>query len=75
MNMKIGFGILFGVPTMLLAFIYYSLGIHNYWQLFLFLSMVLIIYTPGMLLLHLVYVYHVKNKVQREFGDLYMGKE
>lgn len=74
MNMKIGFGILFGIPTILLTFIYCSLGINNYWQLFLFLSMILIVYTPAMLLLYLAYVYHVKNKVQREFGDLYVGK-
>jgi hypothetical protein len=71
MNVMICFGILFGVPTILLAFMSCNLDIHNYWQLFLFLSMILIMYMPGMLLLHLAYVYHVKNKVQREFGDLY----
>ena len=69
MNMKIGFGILFGIPTILLAFIYYSLGINNHWQLFLFLFMVLIAYMPGMFLLHLAYLYHVKNKVKREYRD------
>lgn len=70
MNIKICLGILFGIPTILLIFIYYFIGINNHWQLFLFLFMALIAYTPGMLLLHLAYVYHVKNKVQREFGDL-----
>jgi len=75
MNMKIGFDILFRVPTVLLAFIYCYLGTSNYWQLFLFLSMILIMYLPGMLLLHLVYTYHIKYRVQREFGDFGMNKE
>ncbi len=75
MKIKMGLAILFGIPTILLTFMYYFIGIHNYWQLFLFLFMTLITYTPGMLLLHLAYVYHVENKVQREFGDLYISKE
>jgi hypothetical protein len=28
-----------------------------------------------MLLLHLVYTYHIKYRVQREFGDFGMNKE
>jgi hypothetical protein len=75
MNIKIFFGILFGVPTILLAFVYYYLGVNNYWQLFLFSSMVLIAYLPGMLLLHLVYMCNIGNSVQSELGDFCVNKE
>ncbi len=75
MNMKIGFSILFGVPTILLAFIYLSLGANNYWQIFLFSSMVLIAYLPGMLLLHLVYMYNVRNRIHEELEVFGMIKE
>jgi hypothetical protein len=75
MNMKICFGILFGVPTILLAFIYYYLGVSNYWQLFLFSSMVLIAYMPGMLILHLVYTCHMRNKIHNELGSFDINKE
>ena len=75
MNMKIGFSILFGVPTILLAFIYFLLGVNNYWQLFLFSSMVLIVYMPGMLLLHLVYTRHIRNRVHKELGYFDIIKE
>lgn len=66
MNMKISFSILFGVPTILLAFVYCYLGVNNYWQLFLFSSMILIAYIPGILLLHFVYIYSVRDKVHKE---------
>lgn len=73
MNMKLGFSILFGIPTILLAFIYYSLGINNYWQLFVFSFMVMIAYMPGMLILHFVYTYQIRNKVHKELG--FVGNE
>jgi hypothetical protein len=75
MDMKIGFSILFGLPTILLAFIYYYLGVDNYWQLFLFSSMVLIAYLPGILLLHLVYTCHMRNKINNNIGDFGISKE
>lgn len=67
MNIIVALSILFGVPTIVLAFIYYSVGINNYWQLFVFFFMVMTLYMPGMLLLHLVHMYHVKNELKREF--------
>jgi hypothetical protein len=76
-NMKMGLAILFGIPAILLAIIYYSLGnnnywhldINNYWHLFLFWYMAMIMYIPGMLLLHFAYIHHVRNKIKREFED------
>ena len=70
MNIKTGFGILFGLPTILLVFIYCYLGVNNYWQLFLFSTMILVAYMPGMLLMHLVYTCRMRNKVHRELGSL-----
>lgn len=75
MNMKTGFGILFGLPTILLVFIYGYLGVNNYWQLFLFSTMILIAYMPGMLLMHLVYTCRMKNKVHNEFGVIGIREE
>jgi hypothetical protein len=70
MNIKTGFGILFGLPTILLVFIYGYFGVNNYWQLFLFSTMILIAYIPGMLLMHFVYTCRMRNKVHGELGSL-----
>lgn len=60
MNPKIFFGLLFGLPTVLLAYMYYDLGINNLWQLFLFCWAVAMGYMPGII----AYTYYIRNRVR-----------
>lgn len=66
MNPKIFFSLLFGFPTIILAYVYYDLGISNLWQLFLFCWAVIMAYMPGMIM---VYTLYVRNNVQRALTD------
>lgn len=61
MNPKLFFGLLFGVPTILLAYIYYDFGISDLWQLFLFSWAVAMGYMPGII----VYTYYIRNRLQK----------
>lgn len=69
MNKKMALSILFGVPTVLLAYVYYSLGINNYWQLFLFSCMVILGYMPGMLIMRVLQTNFVRNAIQKSLSD------
>lgn len=60
MNPKIFFGLIFGMPTLILWYIYYNLGIHNLWQLFLFCWMVIMLYIPGIV----TGTYYIRNRIR-----------
>ncbi len=65
MNAKTFFGLIFGVPTVVLIFIYYELRINNklnnLWQLFLFCWMVITGYMPGIM----IYTYYLEDKIHK----------
>lgn len=65
MNPKLFFGLLFGFPTVLLACLYYSLGINNLWQLFIFGCAAILGYMPGIIMLHMFY----RNRIQKTLVD------
>lgn len=66
MNPKIFFGLLFGFPTIFMAYIYYDLGINNMWQLFLFSWGVIFGYMPGIITL---YSFRIRDDTQKILGD------
>ncbi len=69
MNVKISLAILFVIPTIILAFIYYYFGINNYLQLFLFLCMAIICYAPGALMLRIVQLRWSRDKIRDDLDD------
>lgn len=62
MNPKIFFGLLFGLPTILMVYIYHDLGINNMWQLFLFGLGVIFGYMPGVIM---IYMFQFRNSAQK----------
>lgn len=69
MNKKLALIILFGFPTVILMWIYHSLGINNYWQLFLFSFIAIIGYAPGISVVCMLETEWIRNKVQKDLGD------
>ena len=67
MNPKIFFGLMFGLPTVLLAFIYHEVKIDNIWRLFIFCWGVAMGYMPGFML----YSYYLKDKVRKSVEGIY----
>lgn len=70
MNPKLGIGILFAIPTILITYIYYAFGINNIWQLFMFAWMVAVGYMPGIMCY--IYIYQIpwiKKMVQKNLQD------
>lgn len=65
MNPKIFFGLMFGVPTVLLTLTYYAVGINNIWQLFLFGWAAVLGYMPGIIL----YTYYIRTRIQKTLID------
>jgi len=65
MNPKVFFGLMFGVPTVFLMYIYYEIGINNLWQLFLFSLAAAIGYMPGIIL----YTYYIRGRIQKTLLD------
>lgn len=76
MNPKIFFGLIFGIPTVLLVYIYYDLGINNLWQLFLFIWAIIFGYMPGIITMHTFYVIkrnsrrNKRNNIQKTLVDM-----
>jgi len=73
MDAKMALYILFGAPTILLAYIYLSFGINNYWQLFLFSFMVVIGYMPGAIVWYMLQTNWIRNIAQRSLSDFDNG--
>lgn len=69
MNKKLALIILFGFPTVILLWIYHSLGINNYWQLFLFSFMAIIGYAPGISVVCMLETEWIRNRVKKDLGD------
>jgi len=60
---------MFGVPTALLAYIYYDMGINNLWQLFLFGWAAVLGYMPGIIMLNWYINDVMKKAVQKSLTD------
>lgn len=56
MNPKIFFGLLIGIPTIILIWIYNELGINNDWQLIVFGIMIVWSYLPTIIVYYAVYI-------------------
>lgn len=69
MNPKIFFGLILGIPTLILVYIYHSLGINNLWQLFLFCWMVIMLYMPGVIVGTYYIRCHIRDRVQKTLVD------
>lgn len=63
MNSKIFFGLIFGIPTLILWYIYYNHKIYNLWQLFLFCWIVIVLYMPGIATGAYYIRNHIRNRV------------
>ena len=74
MNKKLALVILFGFPTVVLLWIYHSLGINNYWQLCLFSFMAIIGYAPGILIVRMLETEWIRNRVHEDLGD-FVGRK
>ena len=70
-----GLCILFGVPTIVLVYIYISLGINSYWQLFLFSFMAMVGYMPGALILCMLQAEWIRNEVKNSLSDFDRDKQ
>lgn len=69
MNPKLFFALMFGTPTVLLAWAYHDLGINSSWQLFLFCWIMAIGYMPGVIMYVYYIRYHVRDRVQKTLPD------
>jgi len=65
MNPKIFFGLLIGIPTIVLIWIYNELGINNTWQLTLFGFMILWSYLPPLIIYYALYIQKDNNRETR----------
>ncbi len=64
MNPKLFIILLSGVPLMLVIYIFYSLGIHNNWQLFLFIYAIVWCIMPSLIIIYSLNLFEIKTKLR-----------
>ena len=64
MNPKIFIGLLTGIPALLVVYIFYTLGIHNSWQLYLFLYAILWCIMPSLIIIFTLDLFEFKTKIK-----------
>ena len=64
MNPKIFIGLLTGIPALLAVYIFYTVGIHNRWQLYLFLYMIVWCIMPSLIIIFSLDLFEFKTKIR-----------
>lgn len=64
MNPKIFIGLLTGIPLLIVIYVFYTFGVHNDWQLFLLLYMILWCIMPSLIIMLSLDLFGFKTKIK-----------
>lgn len=64
MNPKIFIGLSLGIPAIIMTYIFYTVGIHNSWQLYLFLYMIVWSIMPSLIIIFSLDLFGFKTKIK-----------
>lgn len=64
MNPKLFIGLLSGIPMAIVVYIFYDFGIHNKWQLFLFLYAIFWCIMPSMVITLKLDLFGLRTKIK-----------